>query len=72
MTRPRFSIVTRSGSIDWPRAKTASEPALALQGLIPNCELSILPGAGHACQLEQPWLFDHFMRAFLRAHRARR
>ena len=44
------------------------EPALALQGLIPNCELSILPGAGHACQLEQPWLFDRFMREFLERH----
>ena len=25
----------------------------------------MLPGAGHACQLEQPWLFDKFMLDFL-------
>ena len=27
--------------------------------------LKVLPGAGHACQLEQPWLFDKFMIEFL-------
>ena len=40
--------------------------ALALQGHIPNAELKVLPGAGHACMLEQPWLFDRFMLEFLR------
>ena len=44
------------------------QAALALQAQIPNCELSILPGAGHACQLEQPWLFDRIMTAFLTKH----
>ena len=30
-----------------------------------GCELKVLPGAGHACMLEQPWLFDKFMLDFL-------
>lgn len=42
--------------------------AFALQKRIPNCELKTLPGAGHACQLEQPWLFDRFMIEFLDQH----
>jgi len=42
--------------------------AFALQKRIPNCELKTLPGAGHACQLEQPWLFDRFMSEFLAKH----
>jgi pimeloyl-ACP methyl ester carboxylesterase len=42
--------------------------AFALQERIPNCELKTLPGAGHACQLEQPWLFDRFMLDFLTKH----
>jgi pimeloyl-ACP methyl ester carboxylesterase len=25
-------------------------------------------GAGHACQMEQPWLFDRFMIEFLTRH----
>ena len=32
------------------------------------CELKVLPGAGHACQLEQPWLFDRLMIEFLDKH----
>lgn len=42
--------------------------AFALQERIPDCELKTLPGAGHACQLEQPWLFDRFMIEFLDRH----
>jgi pimeloyl-ACP methyl ester carboxylesterase len=42
--------------------------AFALKALIPNCELRTLPGAGHACQIEQPWLFDRFMIEFLTKH----
>jgi len=30
--------------------------------------LKTLPGAGHACQIEQPWLFDRFMIEFLTTH----
>lgn len=46
----------------------AHASAFALQARIPGCELQILPGAGHACQIEQPWLFDRFMIAFLAKH----
>jgi pimeloyl-ACP methyl ester carboxylesterase len=30
--------------------------------------VKVLPGAGHACQMEQPWLFDCFMIEFLTKH----
>jgi 3-oxoadipate enol-lactonase len=45
---------------------TAHKSAFALQQRIPGCELKTLPGAGHACYLEQPWLFDRFMIEFLK------
>ena len=32
--------------------------AFPLQERIKSCELKVLPGAGHACQIEQPWLFN--------------
>jgi len=44
------------------------ERAFALRERIPNCELKVLPGAGHACPMEQPWLFDRFMIEFLTKH----
>ncbi|HKT18644.1 MAG TPA: alpha/beta hydrolase [Stellaceae bacterium] len=44
----------------------AHQSAFALQKRIPQCALEILPGAGHACYMEQPWLFDRFMIAFLK------
>ena len=44
------------------------QSAFALQARIPGCELKVLPGAGHACQIEQPWLFDRFMIEFLTKH----
>jgi len=43
--------------------------SFALKEQIPGCELRVLPGAGHARQLEQPWLFDRFMREFLEKHK---
>jgi pimeloyl-ACP methyl ester carboxylesterase len=43
--------------------------AFALKGRIPGCEMKILHGAGHACQIEQPWLFDRYMIEFLKKHR---
>jgi pimeloyl-ACP methyl ester carboxylesterase len=42
--------------------------SFALQARIPNCELKVLPGAGHACQMEQPWLYDRLMIEFLTKH----
>ena len=44
------------------------QSAFALQKRIPNCEMKILPGAGHACQIEQPWLFNRLMIEFLQKH----
>ena len=46
----------------------AHQTAFALQARIPGCELKVLHGAGHACQIEQPWLFDRFMIEFLERH----
>jgi 3-oxoadipate enol-lactonase len=40
----------------------------ALLERLPNAELVAIPGAGHACQLEQPWRFDAEMIRFLRHH----
>ena len=42
--------------------------AYALKERVPGCELRVLPGAGHACQIEQPWLFNRFMLEFLKKH----
>lgn len=47
---------------------SAHESAFHLKPRIPGCELRVLPGAGHACQIEQPWLFDRFMIEFLTRH----
>jgi pimeloyl-ACP methyl ester carboxylesterase len=47
---------------------SAHASALELKQRIPGCEFKILPGAGHACQIEQPWLFDRFMLEFLKCH----
>ena len=44
----------------------AHQSAFALRARIPGCTLKVLHGAGHACQLEQPWLFDRFMIEFLK------
>jgi len=42
--------------------------AFALKARIPGCEMKVLPGAGHACQIEQPWLFNRLMLEFLARH----
>ena len=44
------------------------QSAFALKARIPGCEMKVLYGAGHACQIEQPWLFDRFMIEFLEKH----
>ena len=45
------------------------QSAFALQKRIAGCEMKILYGAGHACQIEQPALFNRYMIDFLAAHR---
>jgi 3-oxoadipate enol-lactonase len=42
--------------------------SFVLNEKISGSELHILPGAGHACQIEQPWLFDNLLIAFLEKH----
>jgi pimeloyl-ACP methyl ester carboxylesterase len=49
-----------SGSED-----NAHPRALVLPDHIPDCELVVMQGAGHACQLERPWEFDAAMIDFL-------
>jgi pimeloyl-ACP methyl ester carboxylesterase len=39
-----------------------------LQERIPGAELVTLDGAGHACNLEQPWAWDAHAVRFLREH----
>jgi pimeloyl-ACP methyl ester carboxylesterase len=52
-----------SGSEDGSHKST-----FALKEQIPNCAIRILHGAGHACQMEQPWLFDRYIIEFLKDH----
>lgn len=52
-----------SGSEDFTNG-----PARALAARIPDAEFVELAGAGHACQIEQPWAFDAEVLRFLRAH----
>jgi pimeloyl-ACP methyl ester carboxylesterase len=42
--------------------------AFDLKERIRGCEMKTLHGAGHACQIEQPWLFDRLMIEFLTKH----
>ncbi len=58
--RPTLII---SGSED-----KSHQGAFALKARISGCELATIPGAGHACQLEQPWAFDAAIIDFLRRH----
>jgi len=44
------------------------QSAFALKARIPGCDMKVLPGAGHACQIEQPWLFNRLMIEFLTKH----
>jgi pimeloyl-ACP methyl ester carboxylesterase len=43
----------------------AHQTAFALQPKIPGSQLVTIPGAGHACQLEQPWSFNSHVRGLL-------
>jgi pimeloyl-ACP methyl ester carboxylesterase len=49
----------------------AHQAAHALKELMPAAQLRVLPGAGHACQLEQPWLFDRLLLDFLGEYQLR-
>ena len=56
-------VLVMSGSEDFTNG-----PARALAERIPDAEFVELTGAGHACQLEQPWAFDAEVLRFLRAN----
>jgi pimeloyl-ACP methyl ester carboxylesterase len=56
-------MIILSGSED-----NAHQSAYELKARVNGCEMKVLPGAGHACQLEQPWLFDRLMIEFLDKH----
>jgi pimeloyl-ACP methyl ester carboxylesterase len=43
----------------------AHQRAYALHDMLPDAELVTIAGAGHACQLEQPWEFDRHLLEFL-------
>jgi len=51
-----------------PSSDGIHKSAFALKKQIPNCAIRILHGAGHACQIEQPWLFNRYMIEFLKDH----
>jgi pimeloyl-ACP methyl ester carboxylesterase len=42
--------------------------SFALQARIPGCELVTIEGAGHACNMEQPWEWDAHALLFLAKH----
>lgn len=58
----RCPVVLLSGTEDGAHAS-----AFRLKEEIPGCEMHVLPGAGHACHMEQPWLFDRRVIDFLKA-----
>lgn len=56
----RAPVLILTGSED-----AAHQRAFALRDVLPDAELITLAGAGHACQLEQPWEFDRHLLEFL-------
>ena len=42
--------------------------SFALQKKVGGCELITMEGAGHACNMEQPWLWDRLAMEFLKKH----
>lgn len=59
----RAPVLVVSGSEDFTNG-----PARALAERMPDARFVELTGAGHACQLEQPWAFDAELLRFLHAH----
>ena len=47
---------------------SAHQRAFDLKAQVRGSELRVLHGAGHACHMEQPWLFDRMMIEFLSKH----
>jgi pimeloyl-ACP methyl ester carboxylesterase len=59
-TSVRCPMLIITGSED-----NSHQAAFALQGKVPGCELLTIQGAGHACNMEQPWLWDRHVLEFL-------
>jgi pimeloyl-ACP methyl ester carboxylesterase len=47
----------------------AHDAAFALRDRLPSAELVTIEGAGHACHIEQPWVFDREVLRFMNTHR---
>lgn len=52
-----------TGSLD-----NAHQRSFALQERIAGCELVTIEGAGHSCNMEQPWVWDRHFLAFIAKH----
>jgi pimeloyl-ACP methyl ester carboxylesterase len=63
-----FATVSAPTLIITGSEDNAHQAAFALRDRIPNARLETLDGAGHACQIEQPWEWDRHALAFLREH----
>lgn len=61
--RIRCPMLILTGSED-----SVHQSAFDLKAQVRGSELRVLPGAGHACHMEQPWLFDRMMIEFLEQH----
>ena len=64
---PRIKVPTL---LIWGELDTRSSLSVAnqFQRTIPDTTLEVIPGAGHACQLERPEQFNRAVREFCRAH----
>ena len=51
------------------RRRGLDNSAFAPKERVLGCEMKIIYGAGHACHMEQPWLFDQYVLAFLKEHK---
>lgn len=58
----RAPVLILNGALD-----SANDAARALLARLPDAELVLIEGAGHACYMEQPWEFDRHLVRFLRA-----
>lgn len=63
-----FSTVSAPTLIITGSEDAAHERAFALRDRIPGCRLETIVGAGHACQIEQPWEWDRLAIEFLKQH----
>ena len=73
----RILRLSRSGYYEWrgrrPSARDLDDAYLAhgrrlVESIGTNATLAVIPGAGHACHLEQPVAFLEVVSPFLEAH----